>query len=124
VWQSIPLVFYYSSIFYLELPAVCLMFVVCLRIDHLLHSDFNEIRNDPAWYALLLLGFIKETTLPFLIVFVIFRFAILFLKLKKSGQNNFDEKQQPEPNPLKRIYAVLGQEVIISLLVLFPPCFT
>ncbi|GAP21802.1 hypothetical protein [Leptolinea tardivitalis] len=117
---TIPLVFYYSSIFYLELPAVCLMFVVCLRIDHLLHSDFNEIRNDPAWYALLLLGFIKETTLPFLIVFVIFRFAILFLKLKKSGQNNFDEKQQPEPNPLKRIYAVLGQEVIISLLVLFP----
>jgi len=117
---SIPVVYYYSSIFYLELPAVCLMFIVCLRIDHLLFSDFEEIRNDPGWYALILIGFIKETTIPFLLVFVAFRIAIKIVELLKRKQNGFKEKQQPVESPHKRIYQVFSQEVVIGFLLLFP----
>jgi hypothetical protein len=116
----IPVVYYYSSIFYLELPAVCLMFIVCLRIDHLLFSDFEEIRNDPGWYALILIGFIKETTIPFLLVFVAFRIAIKIVELIKRKQNCYKENQQPVIYPLKRIYEVFSQEVVIGFLLLFP----
>jgi len=44
--------------------------VVCLNIRSLLRDDYQMIRQNPAWYALILIGFIKETTLPFLICFI------------------------------------------------------
>jgi hypothetical protein len=64
---TIPLVLYYSSIQYLEPPAVLLMTIVCLEIGSLLYVSSEEISRIPAWYALILVGFIKETTLPFLL---------------------------------------------------------
>ncbi len=67
---TIPLVYYYSSILYLELPAVFLMFIVCINIKKLLQDDFQDIRKNPSWYALILIGFIKETTIPFLFCFL------------------------------------------------------
>jgi hypothetical protein len=62
----IPIILYYSSILYLELPAVVLMLVVCLRIKGLLLKDFDSIRHDLGWYALILIGFVKETAITFL----------------------------------------------------------
>lgn len=70
---SLPLVRYYASIFYLEMPAVLLMAVACFRADELLRGDPDRLVRKPAWYALLLVGFIKETTLPFLAAFSAFR---------------------------------------------------
>ncbi len=117
---SIPVVYYYSSIFYLELPAVCLMFIVCLRIEHLLDSDFEEIRNDPGWYALILIGFIKETAIPFLLVFVAFRIAIKIVKLIKREQDRCGEKHQAGKNSFKEIYSAFSHEVVICFLLVFP----
>jgi hypothetical protein len=117
---SIPVVYYYSSIFYLELPAVCLMFIVCLRIDHLLNSDFKEIRTEPGWYALILIGFIKETAIPFLLVFVVFRIALKIYRLIQGKQNSIKEKNPPEKFTLKGMYDVLSQEMAICFLLLFP----
>jgi hypothetical protein len=81
---TIPILFYYSSIFYLELPAVLLMLIVCLNIKSLLEDDFNKIRQNPAWYALILIGFIKETTITFLFCFLICRLVVRFMH-KKPG---------------------------------------
>ena len=67
---SIPLVYYYSSILYIEMPAIALMLIVCLNIPSLLKDDFQKIKENPAWYALILIGFIKETTIPFLVCFI------------------------------------------------------
>jgi hypothetical protein len=95
---TIPLVYYYSSILYLELPTVVLMLVVCLNIRSLLKDDFQAIRQNPAWYALILVGFIKETTLPFLIGFIGWRLIVQVAqgrislgKLKLSLRNLWEE---------------------------------
>lgn len=76
----IPTVYYYSSIFYLEMPIILLMTIVCLRIEKLLAEDFFHLKQDIGWYALVLVGFLKETTLPFLICFLIFRTVSIMKK--------------------------------------------
>lgn len=73
---TIPLVFYYSSILYLEPPAVLLMTIVCLDINNLLYKNSNDISKLPGWYALILIGFIKETTIPFLLCFIVIRLIV------------------------------------------------
>jgi len=70
---TIPLAFYYSSILYLEMPAVFLMSVVLTRIDTLVFADRISIKNCWGWLALILIGFIKETALIFLFGFLFFR---------------------------------------------------
>ncbi|HMB25221.1 MAG TPA: hypothetical protein VKP08_20400, partial [Anaerolineales bacterium] len=73
---TIPLVFYYSSILYIEPLAVFLMTVVCLNAEKLLRENSQSISHIPAWYALLLVGFIKETTVPFLLCFIAVRMIV------------------------------------------------
>lgn len=70
-----PVLFYYSSILYLELPAVLLMTIVALHSEELLRGNLRSAVHHPAWVALVLIGFIKETALPFLIAFVACRLA-------------------------------------------------
>jgi hypothetical protein len=70
---TMPLLYYYSSILYLELPVTVLMLIVCLDMDTLLHEKFPEISRSPSWYALIFIGFIKETAVIFLFVFIVFR---------------------------------------------------
>jgi len=96
----IPIVLYYSSILYLELPAAVLMLVVCFRIKGLLQKDFNDIRHDPGWYALILIGFIKETAITFLFCFVVCRIlaysvkAIQNYRSQSSAKNAMETKVQ------------------------------
>ena len=70
---TMPLVYYYASILYLEMPAVVLMLIVCFHIDRLLNDPFQKVKQQPAWYALLILGLIKETAVIFLLLFFLFR---------------------------------------------------
>jgi hypothetical protein len=77
---TIPLVFYYSSILYLEMPAVLLMFLACNKIDQLLDLSFDDLKTNPAWYALILIGFIKETAVVFLLSFVFCRIVVRLSK--------------------------------------------
>lgn len=87
---TIPLVFYYSSILYIEPSAVFLMMVVCLDISNLLHKSRKAVLQTPSWYALVLIGFIKETTVPFLLCFIVVR-AVVQLQIwskKDSGEKS------------------------------------
>ncbi len=70
---SLPLVRYYSTILYLEMPAVLGMTVACLNARSLLTRPLARLVESPAWYALLLIGFVKETTMPFLAAFLLSR---------------------------------------------------
>jgi hypothetical protein len=105
---TVPLVYFYSSSLYLELPAVFLMLVVCINIKGLLQEDFPTIRQDPAWLALILIGFVKETTTPFLVCFLGWRLLSVLLRAHVS----------PEPTKL-RLRRLLG-EAGIALSVLLP----
>jgi hypothetical protein len=88
---TMPLVYYYSSVVYLEMPAVVLMMIVCFQLETLLRDDFQKLKQQPAWYALITLGFIKETTLLFLLLFMFFRIAnqmCLTIRCKKKFLSN------------------------------------
>jgi len=77
---TIPIVYYYSAIVYLELPAVVLMAIVCFDADALLTAPAGEIRGRPAWAGLVMIGFLKETTTPFLFAFVLCRVVSRWMK--------------------------------------------
>jgi len=81
---TIPIVFYYSSILYLELPATILILVVCLRVESLFAADYENIRTNSAWYALILIGFIKETAVIFLLIFIAGRAVFSLIKGRKG----------------------------------------
>jgi hypothetical protein len=85
---TIPLIFYYSSILYIEPPAVFLMTVASLEINDLLHKSSRDILGVPGWYALILIGFIKETAVLFLFCFVAVRMIVqLQIWLKRIGRD-------------------------------------
>jgi hypothetical protein len=81
---TMPMIFYYSSVAYLELPAVLMMTIVCFGATELLSAEFGEVKRHRAWYALLLIGFLKETALPFLAAFAVCRIAMSLLALWKG----------------------------------------
>ena len=108
---TIPLVYYYSSILYIELPAICLMLIVCLNIKSLLKDDYRAIRQNPAWYALILIGFVKETTIPFLVCFIGWRLIVQVVQGRIT------------PNAIRSSLRSLGEELLIALAVLLPIIF-
>ncbi len=121
---TIPLIFYYSSILYLEMPAVFLMAVVCFRIDDLLYSHPTQLKQNIAWYCLILIGFIKETTIPFLGCFLIARWIVQLLK--KKGISTFwnpalgqSENERSEHQERTWIRWLLD-EFAVTFSVLFP----
>jgi hypothetical protein len=79
-FATAPLVFYYSSILYIELSAVFLMLVVCSHAGDLLSGNFKDIKHSPGWLALVLLGFIKETVIVFLFCFLVARMVLAVRK--------------------------------------------
>jgi len=105
---TVPLLFYYTSILYLELPALALMLFVCLNIKDLLNADYENIKQIPAWYALILIGFIKETTIIFLLCFLAARYLFSF-------QNYLRETR-----PNKSLTSYLTKELSIAISVLGP----
>lgn len=83
---SIPIIFYYTSILYLEMPAILLMTVVCLHARPLLRAAPAELLRSPAWPALLLIGFIKETMAPFLFSFVACRIFFALVSARSRAE--------------------------------------
>ncbi len=81
---TLPLILYYSSLLYLEMPAVLLMTIVCFRAETLLKTPAERLPEELSWYALLLIGFIKETVAPFILVFLVVRYAIQFARIRKT----------------------------------------
>jgi hypothetical protein len=73
VVATVPTVRYYSTLLYLDLPLAVAMTVVSFEIERLASS--SRLDKAPAslgWYALLLLGFLKETALVFLLIVFLF----------------------------------------------------
>jgi hypothetical protein len=108
---TIPIVFYYSSILYIEPPAILLMMIVCLEIKNLTHENSRKLAQNPNWYALILIGFIKETTIPFLLCFLAFRETIQLRKWFTTEQAE---------TPKKSLAVFLAQETGVIFSVLAP----
>ena len=76
---TVPIIFYYSSILYLEMPIVFLLVIILINSKSLLATDISQWQN-PAWFALLLLGFFKETILPLIAAFFVVKTIHLLVK--------------------------------------------
>lgn len=120
---TIPLVFYYSSILYLELPAIFLMLIVSFNIENLLFDDLALLKHQHAWYALILIGFIKETTIPFLLCFLIARWTVQLFR-KKPFDSALIKNMKFSADILKSPLIVwLKDEIELAFLLLFPLFF-
>lgn len=117
---TMPLVFYYSSILYLELPAVFLMTVVCLHIKSLLQDDFQNIRQNPAWYALIMIGFIKETAMVFLFCFLACRLLVSWLRRNRGGTDKKEAEPASKEKTRESLKQYLAGELVIIFCSLFP----
>jgi hypothetical protein len=71
-----PAVYYYSTSLYLELPAVVLLLFVMYYIEPILTEDFESVRGSPGWYALMAVGFIKETLIALIAGIIVLRLLV------------------------------------------------
>lgn len=119
--STMPIVYYYSSILYIEPMAVILMFVVCIQAKDLLYVDYSEIKKNPAWYALIFLGFIKETVIPFLLCYLVCRLIIQYNKRK--SEKSLKQKDSESLIQKKYTFNYFMGEIKISFSVLIPYLF-
>lgn len=82
---TIPVLFYYSSILYVDVLVAFLVTAVCMRAKEMLTEDFDAARHRSAWLALVLLGFLKDTAIVFVAPFLLFRMAVSLQKLTKGA---------------------------------------
>jgi hypothetical protein len=120
---TIPLTFYYSSILYLEMPAVMLMGIALIKMDFLLFEDSTSIKNNVGWIALLIIPFIKETTIVFLLCFLLFRWFFSFRIFQKSIFQKINLPIYfPNAHPRNKWQKLFG-ELKIAFSVIFPWLF-
>ena len=115
---TMPILFYYASIEYLELPAVYLMLIVCSQINDLVKGDVHSLKNNPGWYALILMGFIKETVLPFLGCFLLIRLIYSLSQWRNGG--TFRKSKKIYTKLDRAMLRNLLNELLIAFSVLFP----
>jgi len=82
---TVPLIYFYSSILYLEMPIIFLMIVCIFDLNFLISSDPKRLIRRYSWYLLLLLSFLKEAALIFLLVIVIVRLIYQYKKYYSSS---------------------------------------
>ncbi len=67
-FSTIPILLFYSSILYLEMPIIFLMLLCVWNIKILVKDDSEKLKQHYVWYILLLLSFLKESVLIFLLL--------------------------------------------------------
>ncbi len=105
---TVPVLLFYSTLGYLELPLILLMIVVCCAGDRLLTGHLRSEPVGPAWVALGVIPFLKETALVF--VAAVMCAAGLFALLDGL-------RGQTRPGDLFRRYLRLGVVVVAPLAV-------
>jgi len=72
---TVPVFYFYSSLLYLELPAIALATVCLFDMRSLILSKGHQLMTRPSWYCLLLSSFLKETMVVFVIIILGVRFV-------------------------------------------------
>ncbi len=83
---TVPVVYYYSSILYLEMPAIVCMTIVCFGAKNLLTARAEEVVRDPRWYALILMGFLKDTMVAYLGAFMLCRLGVRAVAIARGDR--------------------------------------
>ncbi len=90
-----PNIHYHSTILYLEMPAVALLTIALYSIESILKDSFESVRRCPGWYALIAVGFLKETVVILVLGVIglrlLFRSWILLNERRLSTKVILDE---------------------------------
>ena len=105
---SVPTLLFYAALGYLELPLILLMIVACCTGDRLLTGHLRGEPVGPAWIALGVIPFLKETALVFVVA--VMCAAGLFAVLDGL-------RGHARPGELLRRYLRLGVMVLAPLAV-------
>lgn len=88
---TVPLLYFYSSLLYLEMPIVLLMTICVFDLKSLIFLKNEELLTRPSWYCLLLISFFKETVLVFLLFIITARIIYQVRFIEKSKERLFQE---------------------------------
>ncbi len=118
-FTTIPILFFFSSILYLEMPVVLFMTVVVFNIDFFVKSKISELFRSPIFYCLLLVSFMKETVIIIIVLSITVRFLYQLSNkklIKKINNTNFDFLIKKR-NILQEIklYVILSAPIILYL---------
>src|SRR3989344_3203395 len=69
-FTTIPLMTFYGSLLYLELPIVFIMLICLFQIKNIISQPYSILTKQPVWLCLVILPFLKETTIMFLLLVV------------------------------------------------------
>jgi len=83
-FSTVPLLLFYSSILYLEMPIVFLILVSICNIQILIKEGADKLKHHYVWYALLLLSFLEESALIFLLLILTLRIIYQMLMQYKA----------------------------------------
>ena len=74
---------FFSTILYLEVPAIGLILITMYYLEELLTLEFDAVKTHPAWVAWITLGFLKETLFAMVSTMILLRLLIrTYLSLK------------------------------------------
>ncbi|MFH1772017.1 MAG: hypothetical protein ABH872_04300 [Candidatus Omnitrophota bacterium] len=90
---TIPLVYFYSTFLYLELPIMLLMVICLFDMKSLVKSDYLNLIKRPSWLCLLIVPFLKETVLVFIFALLtarmIYHIKISRREIKQAVKEEF-----------------------------------
>lgn len=81
---TVPLVYFYSNLLYLEMPVVLLMTICVFDLESLILLPVENLFKKPGWYCLLFIAFLKETVFMFLFIIVMARFSYQIIQNKDA----------------------------------------
>jgi len=119
VLGTIPILSYYASILYLEPFAVLLVVIVCLRAQFLPGENVDQFKRDIGWYALITVGFVKETAFIFLACFLVVRLITRWLHRNRESLSN-DEIKPRVDWWISTFIDALKQEIAVITSLLLP----
>ncbi len=82
---TVPDLMFHGTIVYLELPAIMLAVIMLLDCKKLLSLPYPRVCCRPSWFAIVFLGFTKETAFPMLLAFVAVRVLFRCLDLRRDS---------------------------------------
>jgi len=87
ILTTIPIMYFHSNLFSIEMPAILLMTIVLFNIRTFLILPFKELMKEPYWFAFILCGFFSEAVLPFIII--VYGMRIIFKWRQLRSVNRF-----------------------------------
>jgi len=84
---TIPVLHYYSSLIYIDMVMILFAFIAVFNFEQSLHRFTEKRTINQTFFFIILLSFIKETSLVYLLVFCFFAGYIIYFKTNDDIQN-------------------------------------